>query len=87
MVAVGDLKKIWHEIPEDASEEEFETAFKDYFGAESKEVLDAVDRSFGYNSYNNAYFSAANIEPVENLNLKQLLEEKGFSQPPNVVVS
>ena len=76
MVAVGNLKKIWLEIPQDISEKEFKKAFEDYFGAEFGKVLDAVDNSFEYNAYNSAYFSAGGIEPLENLNLNQLLEEK-----------
>lgn len=87
MVAVGNLKKVWFEVPEYVSEEEFANTFKDYFGAEWVEVLDAVDRSFEYNAYNTAYFSVGNIETIDNVTLDQLLEEKGLCQPPNVVVS
>ncbi len=87
MVAVGNLKKVWTEFPQDYSEEVFTEEFKGYFGAEWNEVLDAVDMSFAYNSYNTLYFAVRDIEGIENLKLDQLMEEKGIYQPPNVVVS
>ena len=87
MVAVGDLIKIWSDIPQDVSEKEFEKAFKDYFSSESGDVLDAVEKSFEYNTYNTVYFSVGNIETIDNVTLDQLPEEKGLSRPPNVVVS
>ena len=85
MVAVGKLKKIWSEIPQDVSEEEYKKAFKDYFGAEWEEALNAVDMSFEYNVYNMGYFSAGDIEAVKDITLDQLLDEKDLYQPPNVV--
>lgn len=87
MVAVGNLDKIWLAVPEDVSPEELQEAFRSYFGAEWAEVLDAVDKSFAYNAFNNAYFAVRNVRPVENLILDQLLEKKGISQPPNIIVS
>ena len=87
MVAVGSLKKTWIDISEDISEEEFNNSFKDYFGENWRDILNAVDMSFEYNVYNTAYFSVGDIKPVENLNLDQLFEEKGLNRPPNVVVS
>ena len=87
MVAVGNLDKIWLEIPEDVLQEDFAKSFKEYFGAEWEEVLDAVDMSFAYNSYNTAYFSVDSIKPIDNYNLVQLLVEMGLHRPPNVVVS
>lgn len=87
MVAVGSLKKVWTGFPPDYSEGEFAHAFRDFFAFEWSEVVNAVDMSFAYNSYNNAYFSVENIEPVENLNLDQLLECSGLHRPPNVVAS
>ena len=87
MVAVGSLDKIWIDIPQDVSEDEFANSFREYFGAEWEEVLDAVDMSFAYNSYNTAYFSIDSIKPIDNYNLDRLLEDGGLRQPPNVVVS
>ena len=86
VVAVGKLKKIWSEIPQDASEEEYKKAFKDYFGAEWEEALNAVDMSFQYNAYNTVYFSVDDIESIENITLDQILEENGLYRPSNVVV-
>ena len=87
MVAVGTLKKVWLNIPQDISEEIFKKAFNDYFGSGWGDVLDAVDKSFEYNAYNTVYFSVGDIELIENVSLDQLLEEKGLCQPPNIVVS
>ena len=86
MVAVGKLKKIWSEIPQDASEEEYKKVFKDYFGALWEEALNAVDMSFQYNAYNTVYFSVGDIESTENITLDQILEENGLYRPSNVVV-
>lgn len=87
MVAVGNLKKIWLEIPQYFSEEEFNKAFEDYFCAKVGDVMDTADKSFEYNVYNTVYFSVGDIELIENVTLDGLLEEKGMHQPPNVVVS
>ena len=87
MVAVGSLKKVWLEIPQDVSEEEYKKAFEFYFGAGWDHILDAVDRSFEYNVFNTGYFSAGAVKPIENVTLDLLLEEKGLHLPPNVVVS
>ena len=87
MVAVGNLKKIWLEIPLDVTEEEFGMEFREFFGGEWLDILDAVDISFEYNAYNTAYFSVENIKPVEDINIDQLLKRNGLCQPPNVVVS
>ena len=87
MVAVGRLKKIWIDFPGNIVEKEFRKTFEDCFGAGWGEVLDAADKSFEYNAYNTAYFSVGNIESIENVTLDQLLEEKRFYQPPNVILS
>lgn len=50
-------------------------------------MLDAVDKSFEYNTYNTVYFSVGDIKLIKNVTLDQLLEEKGVYQPSNVVVS
>jgi hypothetical protein len=62
-------------------------AFRSYFGAEWTEVLDAADKSFSYNTANNAYFAVRDLRPEENLTLEQLLENKGIGQPANIIVS
>ncbi|MDY7034014.1 MAG: hypothetical protein SVY10_19150 [Thermodesulfobacteriota bacterium] len=62
-------------------------AFRNYFGAEWAEVLDIADKSFLYNAVNNAYFAVHNLLPLANMTLEQLLEKKGMSQPPNIIVS
>lgn len=87
MVAVGSLKKVWFDIPQYVTDEEFKQAFKEYFCAEYAEVLDALDKSFEYNAYNTVYFSVGDMESIKDVTLDRLLEEKGLSQPPNVVVS
>ncbi len=87
MVAVGNFKKLWRQIPQDVSEEEYKKAFKDYFDRGWEDVLDAVDRSFEYNVYNSVYFSVGDIVSIDNVTLDYLLEEKGLYLPPNVVVS
>lgn len=87
MVAVGSLKKIWLDIPQDVSEKEFKRAFENYFKESFGKVLNAADKSFEYNAFNTAYFSAGDVELIDNLKLDRLLEEKGYCQPPNVVVS
>lgn len=87
MVAVGRLNRIWHEIPEDVSPEELQKAFYNYFGAKWEEILDAAEKTFAYNIFNNAYFSVRDVQPVENLTLDQLLENKVIGRPPNIIVS
>jgi hypothetical protein len=87
VVAVGSLDKVWLAVPEDVAEKELQDAFRSYFGAEWAEVLDAAEKSFTYNAYNNAYFAVRDLRPVENLTLTQLLEKKGITRPPDVIVS
>ena len=87
VVAVGKLKKIWLGIQQDISAEEFADAFEEYFGSSPTEVLNAIDMSFEYNVYNNAYFSAGDIELINDVTLDKLIEEKGLYRAPNVVVS
>jgi hypothetical protein len=62
-------------------------AFLGYFNAQWAEVLDAAEKSFTYNAFNNAYFAVRDLRPVENLNLEQLLEKTGIGHPPNIIVS
>jgi len=87
VVAVGNLDKVWLEIPEDAAEAELQKAFRNYFGAEWDEILALADKSFSYNTANNAYFAVRDLRPMENLTLEQLLAEKGIAKPPNIIVS
>ncbi len=87
MVAVGNLDKVWLEVPEDVTESELQEAFLNYFGAEWNEVLAVADKSFSYNAANNAYFAVRDLRRVENLTLEQLLVEKGIAKPPNIIVS
>jgi hypothetical protein len=87
VVAVGNLHKVWLEVPEIVTEEELKKTFRNYFGAEWANVLDTVDRSFQYNASNSAYFAVRDLRPVDNLTLEQVLKEKGISQPPNIIVS
>ena len=51
------------------------------------EVLDVAEKSFAYNAANNAYFAVRDLRPVQNLTLEQLLEKKGISQTPNIIIS
>ena len=74
MVAVGTLKKVWLNIPQDVSEEIFKKAFEDCFGSGLENALDTIDKSFEYNVYNTVYFSIGDIELIENVTLDQLLE-------------
>jgi hypothetical protein len=87
VVAVGNLDRVWLAVPEDASPEEFNEKFQNYFKTERTEVLDAAEKSFAYNSFNNAYFSVRDVRSVEDLTLDQLLDEKGIAQPPNIIAS
>lgn len=87
MVAVGDLDKVWMEVPEDVSAEEFKHVFRSYFGVEWTEVLDATNKSYYYNAANNAYFAVSKLRLVENLTLDQLLEKEDVVQPPNIIIS
>jgi hypothetical protein len=87
VVAVGNRYRVWIPVPDEVSPEELRDAFKNYFEAEWAEVLDAAEKLFAYNAFNNAYFSVRNVRSVENLTLDQLLEEKGIGQPPNIIVS
>ena len=87
MVAVGNLDKVWIDVPEEAQEEELFDAFRLHFGAESAEVLAVADKSFSYNAANNAYFAVRNLRPIENLTLEQLLEQKGVDRSSNIIAS
>ena len=87
MVAVGNLDKVWITVPEDVTDEELQDAFQSFFNAPWAEVLDAAEKSFAYNAFNNAYFAVRNLHPVENLTLDQLLEKTGINQRPNIIVS
>ena len=87
MVAVGNLDKVWLEVPEDVAPEELQDAFRSYFGAKWAEALDVAEKSFAYNAFNNAYFAVRDLRPVENLTLEQLLKRKGIGKPPNIIVS
>jgi hypothetical protein len=78
---------VWLAVLEDVAEKEVQDAFRSYFGAEWAEVLDVVEKSFTYSASNDAYFAVRDLRPVENLTLAQLLEKKGISQPPNIIVS
>jgi hypothetical protein len=87
LVAVGNLDKVWLAVLEDVAEKEAQDAFRSYFGAEWAEVLDVAEKSFTYNVFNKAYFAVRDLRPVENLTLAQLLEKKGISWPPDIIVS
>jgi hypothetical protein len=87
VVAVGNLDKVWIEVPEDVAGEGLQDAFQLHFGAKWDEVLDAANNSFSYNAANNAYFAVRDLRPIENLTLEQLLAEKGIAKPPNIIVS
>ena len=87
LVAVGNLDKVWIAVPEDVAAEKLQDAFQSCFGAQWEDVLDAAEKSFTYNAFNNAYFAVRNLRPIENLTLEQLLEKTGISQPPNIIVS
>ena len=87
VVAVGNLDKVWVADPECAAAEELQDAFQSHFDARWAEVLDVAEKSFTYNSFNEAYFSVRNLRPVENLTLEKLLEKTGIGQPPNIIVS
>lgn len=58
-----------------------------FFGAEWSDVLDAAEKSFGYNAPNNGYFAVCNLRALETVTLDQVLKEKGIGSPPNVIVS
>jgi len=87
VVAVGNLDKVWLDVPDDVAEEELQDAFRLYFGAEWDEVLDAADKSFPYSAANSAYFAVRDLRPVENLSVEQLLEKRAIGQSPNIIAS
>jgi hypothetical protein len=87
VVAVGNLDKVWLDVPEDVAESELQDAFRNYFGAEWAEALDVADKSFSYNAANNAYFAVRDLRPMENLTMEQFLAQKGIAKPPNIIVS
>jgi hypothetical protein len=87
LVAVGNLEKVWLTVPENVAEKSLKDAFRNYFGAEWSEVLDVTDKSFTYNSTNNAYFAVSGLRPLENLSLEQLLEKERIGKPQNIIVS
>ena len=87
MVAVGNLDKVWIAVPEDVAAEVLQDAFQSYFNAQWAEVLDAAEKSFTYNAFNNAYFAVRGLRPVENSTLEQLLKKTGIGRPPNIIVS
>ena len=87
LVAVGNLDKVWIEVPENVGAEELQDAFRRYFNAQWAEVLDVAEKSFAYNAFNNAYFAVRNLRSVESLTLEQLLEKTGISQLANIIVS
>lgn len=87
LVAVGNLDKVWIEVPEDVGAEELQDAFRNYFNAQWAEVLDVAEKSFAYNAFNNAYFAVRNLRSVESLTLEQLLEKTGIGQLANIIVS
>lgn len=87
MVAVGNLGKVWLDVPDAVAEEELQDAFRHHFGAGWDEVLDAANKSFSYNAANNAYFAVRDVSPLENLTLEQLLEKEGIGQSPNIIAS
>jgi hypothetical protein len=87
VVAVGNLDRIWLEVPENVAEQELKDAFRSYFGAAWTEVLDAVEKSFAYIAANNVYFAVRNLRTADNLSLEQLLEQKGIGRQINIIVS
>ncbi len=84
---MGSLHKVWLNVPEDVTAEKLKDAFRRFFGAEWRDVLDAAAKSFGYNAPNNGYFAVRNLRALENVTLDQVLKEKGIGSPPNVIVS
>ena len=87
MVAVGNLDKVWIAVPEDVAAEVLQDAFQSYFNAQWAEVLDAAEKSFTYNAFNNAYCAVRGLRPVENSTLEQFLKKTGIGRPPNIIVS
>lgn len=67
--------------------EEWQDAFRDYFGAEWAEVLDAAENSLAYNAAGNVYFAVRDLRPLEDLTLEELLERTGISRPPNIIAA
>lgn len=87
MVALGRLDRLWSVFPEKRSEKEFGEEFKAFFGKGWKEILDTVENSFDYISFNDVYFSVSGVRTVEGLTLDKLLETEDIKKPLNIVVS
>lgn len=64
MVAVGNLDKVWLDVPEDASASELDAAFRDFFGADWADVLDSAEGSFAYRAHNSGYFAVRGLRPL-----------------------
>ena len=84
MVAVGNLDKVWFEVPENVAEEYLYSAFQSYFDAKWAGVLDAADISFAYNVSNNAYFAVRDLRSIENITLDQFIDKESV---PNIIIS
>lgn len=73
MVAVGDLQRIWLDIPVDIEDMEMLAGeFENFFGARWKDVMVGGDKPFVYHKDWEAYFSVTGLKPVTGLRLSGL---------------
>lgn len=72
MVAVGNLAKIWLDVPEADDMEELAAAFKDYFGTQWEDTMTGGDRPFVFHKDWGAYFSVTGLQPASNKKLSDL---------------
>lgn len=86
MVAVGSLKKVWLDIPEETETiESLKSAFNQYFNADWDDVVVGAEKPFGYHASYDAYFGVKDLKAVTDLTVDQLLESKGVKRPLNII--
>jgi len=86
VVAVGNLDKVWLDLPE-AGEAELRSAFAAQFGKDWEKVLINASKPFSYHAANQAYFGVREIRSLEGLFLHELVEPSGAAQPVNIIAS
>ncbi|MCL6558983.1 MAG: hypothetical protein K6U74_09295 [Firmicutes bacterium] len=86
MVAVGNLEKVWLDIPEEIETiESLKSAFNQYFNADWDEVMVGAEKPFGYHASYDACFSVKDLKAVTDLTVDQLLQFKGVKRPLNII--
>lgn len=83
---MGNLGKVWVDIPDDIdSMEELQSYFNRFFGVSWNDVLVGAEKSFGHHASYDAYFAVKNLKAVTDMTVEQLLEQKSAIRPLNIV--